>query len=60
MVWLGGTERNKVLADSDRFSLSLKVSLCMHIMNVGSYVMEDTRITCSRGASEASPPACNT
>ena len=33
----------------------------MHIMYVGSYVMEDIRITCSRrggGVSEASPPGC--
>ena len=28
------------------------------IMYVGSYVMEDVQITGSRGASEASPPAC--
>ena len=27
------------------------------IMYVDSYVMEDIQITCSRGASEVSPPA---
>ena len=29
-------------------------------MYVGSYVMEDIQIACSRGAGEASPPACYT
>ena len=35
-------------------------SYSMHIMTlyVGSYVMEDIQITCMRGVSEASPPAC--
>ena len=31
----------------------------MYIMYIGSYVVEDIRITCSRGTSEASPAACN-
>ena len=37
----------------------LAINASIACMYVGSYVMEDIRITCSRGVSEVSPPACN-